>query len=707
MKFIDLFSGIGGFRIGMENAGFECVYSAEIDPHAAEMYFMNYGDNPLKDITKIDAHLLPDFDVLCAGFPCQSFSVSGKRLGFYDETRGTLFFDIYRILEAKKPKAFILENVKNLSTHDKGRTMNVIISSLENLGYTVNYSILNSRDFAVPQNRERTIIVGTLKNTYFDFNDLNKTTINSMNDFLDEDIDENEVLDKNEYTLIPKEYVKRQKESGLIFVGYRNKKIRTKGVREGTEHLSRVHKQPNRIYSSEGNHPTLSSQEPSGRYFVLDQIHNNVRKLSLDECYRFMGFPENFIKYGKKSELYRRIGNSVNPIMIEQVGKNLMKILKRDGEKVTDTVREDLEKIYNYCKETDLEKLTSDYHLDEKQLDAVNIIVEKEETFKGVYTVLLSSLIYKYMNSKQDVRLHQTIMENGYSGRSFDTKYVTPFLKSKRFRGAMKESGWLTRSLEQNHPYNKMFPGKIRNSKVKSAFLDILDDIEERKVNPLNYITNIIKRSIQEKDKQNVELINPIKKEEHLKIDEIINLLEKHFSYKYNSRGASILPVVAFQSIYECLTKELSRYSDKKVDSLASHYSSDKSSGATGDVVIRDEKGLLFEVVEVKYGIEIDNIILEDAYNKIKTTNTQRYYILSTIEPSLRQKEEFQKRIDEISLEHGVQIIINGLMKTLSYYLRLLSNTNKFIEKYIENIENNPEINYEHKISWNYISQNK
>lgn len=703
MKFIDLFSGIGGFRIGMENAGFECVYSAEIDQHASEMYFMNYGDNPLQDITKINAKNLPDFDVLCAGFPCQSFSVSGKRLGFYDETRGTLFFDIHRILAEKKPKAFILENVKNLETHDKGRTMNIILSSLENLGYFVNYSILNSKDFGVPQNRERTIIVGTLKSSFFDFEELEKNIVNNMESFLDDDINKDSILKKEDYTIISEEHIKRQKNSGLIFIGYRNKKIRTKGVRQGTEHLSRVHKQPNRIYSSKGNHPTLSSQEPSGRYFILDHRIGEVRKLSLNECYRFMGFPENFIKHGKNSDLYRRIGNSVNPLMVEQVGKQLKKILQRDEVGMSFDIREELEKMYAYTKNKNLEELSNEYFLDEKQLNNVNKIVEKEETFKGVYTVLLSSLIYKYFNPRQDVRNHQTIMENGYSGRSFDTKYVTPFLKSKRFRGAMKESGWLTRSLEQNHPYNKSFPGKIRNNDVKSSFLNIFEDVEEKEVKPENYIFHIIKRSIDEKEKQNVELLNPIKKEEDLNINEIIGLLEKHFSFKYSSRGASILPVVAFQSVYECLVKELFRYKDKKIDQLASHYSSDKSSGSTGDVVVRNNDDSLFEVVEVKYEIEIDDIMIEDAYNKIKSTSVQRYYILSTIEPTKSQKEQFDKRIKEISEEHGVQIIVNGLIKTLNYYLRLLTNTNKFLETYINNIENNPEINYEHKISWNTI----
>lgn len=155
VKFIDLFAGIGGFRLGFEQNGCECVFSSEIEPHACEMYELNFNENPYCDITTLDPKTIPDFDILCAGFPCQAFSICGKQKGFYDETRGTLFFDICRILGEKKPKAFVLENVFNLATHDKGRTLSVMLNSLEALGYTVTHRVLNARDFNVPQNRER------------------------------------------------------------------------------------------------------------------------------------------------------------------------------------------------------------------------------------------------------------------------------------------------------------------------------------------------------------------------------------------------------------------------------------------------------------------------------------------------------------------------------------------------------------------------
>jgi len=180
LRFIDLFAGIGGFRMGMEMSGFECVYSSEINDHACQMYLENFGDFPKSDITKVDPKNIPDFDILCAGFPCQSFSICGKQEGFYDEIRGTLFFDICRVLEAKKPRAFILENVSNLEKHDKGRTLSVMMHSLMSLGYTVTYKVLNAKDFGVPQNRERVIIVGSKEGILFDFSKMKTKPVQSI-----------------------------------------------------------------------------------------------------------------------------------------------------------------------------------------------------------------------------------------------------------------------------------------------------------------------------------------------------------------------------------------------------------------------------------------------------------------------------------------------------------------------------------------------
>lgn len=167
--FIDLFAGIGGIRLGFESVGGKCVFASEIDADACKTYAANFGDCPHGDIRKISAEQIPDFDILLGGFPCQAFSIIGKKSGFDDETSGTLFFEIERILTAKRPPAFMLENVRNLTAHDCGKTFRVIIEHLTRLGYHVYYKVLNALDYGLPQKRERIIIVGFLQAVNFNF----------------------------------------------------------------------------------------------------------------------------------------------------------------------------------------------------------------------------------------------------------------------------------------------------------------------------------------------------------------------------------------------------------------------------------------------------------------------------------------------------------------------------------------------------------
>lgn len=317
VKFIDLFCGIGGIRMGMETQKFQCVFSSDINIECQKTYNENFGELPQGDIMEIDENTIPNHDILCAGFPCQPFSISGKQKGFED-TRGTLFFEICRIINAKKPPVVFLENVKHLVHHDKGKTLSTIIDKLTELGYDVSWKVLNGADFGVAQNRERIIIIGSRLGK-FNFDKIRTVPRKMLYEFLDVDGDF-EFLQPSEYTLI--DNPKQQPSSGLIFVGYRNKSIRKVGVRPGTEHLSRVHKQPNRIYSASGIHPTLPSQETSGRFFILTN-DNRVRKLTLNECWRIMGFPENYKKISPIGEQYKQLGNSVCVPMIEAVAKEI------------------------------------------------------------------------------------------------------------------------------------------------------------------------------------------------------------------------------------------------------------------------------------------------------------------------------------------------------------------------------------------------
>lgn len=313
--FIDLFAGIGGFRIPMQELKGKCVFTSEFNYYAQLTYEKNFGEIPFGDITKLDLNIVPNHDVLLAGFPCQPFSISGKMKGFED-TRGTLIYNIFQIIEMRKPKVVFLENVKHLVHHNKGNTLKTIIKDLQLLGYKVSWKVLNASDFGVAQNRERIIIIGH-QEKLFDFTQLKTQKHKPV---LKDVLDKNVVFEylNEPYTLL--EDYKKQ-ESGLIFIGYRDKKIRKAGVRPGTENLSRVHKQPNRIYSAEGLHPALPSQESSGRFWIYDE--GKVRKLTINECYKIMGFPNNFIKINNTAESYRQIGNSVCIPMVKEIAQHI------------------------------------------------------------------------------------------------------------------------------------------------------------------------------------------------------------------------------------------------------------------------------------------------------------------------------------------------------------------------------------------------
>ncbi|MGB5769798.1 MAG: DNA cytosine methyltransferase [Crocosphaera sp.] len=469
LKFIDLFAGIGGFRMAFETVGYQCVYSCEINEPCQKVYYNNFGEIPDKDITEIIPSHLPNFDVLTAGFPCQPFSISGKKQGFKD-TRGTLFFHICEIIAIKKPSVIVLENVKHLIYHEKGKTLETIIYALEDLGYLVDYKLLNAKYFGIPQHRERIIIIGT-RHKKFDFNLITyQKPVPKLRDFLCSN-GNFEYLKPQEYTLIesPKQQI-----SGLIFVGYRNKNIWKTGIRPNTEHLSRVHRQPNRIYSIDGVHPTIPSQETSGRFFIYIPEENAVRKLTIQECYRIMGFPADFIIHPSLSEAYKQIGNSICIPLFKELAINIKEQIfqptiaqnsinhKQSQEKYINKLTLQLE-ITGITIMNHREKLLRIYDLSEninnlhdsipsEYLDYLKIIAKYSPKQKGVYTVLITLLTHKIIEPKQDIRYHQKNLPNGFSGRTIDTQYITPTLKELGLP-AMAESGWLTRSLEQPYPY--------------------------------------------------------------------------------------------------------------------------------------------------------------------------------------------------------------------------------------------------------------
>lgn len=356
-----------------------------------------------------------------------------------------------------------------------------------------------------------------------------------------------------------------------------------------------------------------------------------------------------------------------------------------------------LEKIYNESMEIvgSDDRIKSD--LDENTSNHLLEILARSESAKAVITVILTSAVYKKLNPEQDIRNHQTGITNGYSGRTFDTKYITPFLKSVKFP-AMAESGWLTRSLEQKKPYDSNYSGAVRPDSLKVAFLETIDFIQRGKdIDKL--LSFLFQGLIIQRNAQQINLAKPL----NLPIATIIDILCKHFDTKYSADGASRLPVLALYAAYQCLMNETKRFEGKVLLPMESHTSADTRSGRIGDIDIIDEKGRAFEAVEVKHGIPITAQHLKIAFEKFKTTQVSRYYLLSTANIDASQADEITKEIDWIKNIHGCHVIANGLISSLKYYLRLISNISEFIENYVNLVETDTALKFEHKAGWNNI----
>lgn len=309
-KFIDLFAGIGGIRLAFEPYG-ECVFSCEWDLKAQETYFANFGETPVGDIRQVDEKEVPDHDILLAGFPCQPFSIAGvskkkslgRQHGFLDETQGTLFFDIARILKEKQPQAFLLENVKNLRSHEKGRTFKVIKDVLEDeLGYTVYHQVINARGL-VPQNRERIYIVGFKKPLKFKFPEIPKKGP-ALRTILEENVDDKYTLSDKLWSFLQAYKEKHMKKGNGFGYGLAN-----------IDSYSR----------------TLSARYyKDGSEILIPQEGKNPRKLTPKECARLQGFPDTFKIVVSNTAAYKQFGNSVAVPVVELIAEKMIQAIERD-----------------------------------------------------------------------------------------------------------------------------------------------------------------------------------------------------------------------------------------------------------------------------------------------------------------------------------------------------------------------------------------
>jgi len=304
--FIDLFAGIGGMRIAFEKAGGSCVFSSEWDKFAQETYSKNFKDKPHGDITQIKSRLVPDHDILIAGFPCQPFSNAGAKMGF-DDIRGTLFLDIIRIAKYRKPSMMLLENVKGLKGHDSGHTFAVILHSLDKIGYDVFYKILNAKDFGVPQNRERIYLVCVNRKKIgkidFKFPEPKKNNVTFLGDILEDSVD-------------PKYTISRK-----LWAGHKRRLAAHKVKGNGFGYSIFDENSP---YTS-----TISARYyKDGSEILISQGRRNPRKVTPREAARLQGFPDSFKIVVSDNQAYKQFGNSVAVPVVFAVAKQMVKFLK-------------------------------------------------------------------------------------------------------------------------------------------------------------------------------------------------------------------------------------------------------------------------------------------------------------------------------------------------------------------------------------------
>lgn len=318
--FIDLFAGIGGFHYALSSFGAECIFASEIDTKAANIYQINHNLKPDGDITQIDELDIPKHDILCAGFPCQAFSISGKQKGFED-TRGTLFFDIARIVNFHKPKILFLENVKNFIKHDNGKTLDTVVKVLEDMSYKVRYEVLNTSNFGLPQNRERVYIVAfrsDIDSSNFQFPRLNLKS--SLNEILEIEPEDGKVINRPD-TKINKDFQPQSNIFGVLESP--NRAIQIGKVNKGG--------QGERIYHPSGHAITLSAYGGgAGSKTGLYKIGEIIRKLSPRECARLQGYPETFVIPNSISEAQKQFGNSVSINVLQHITKQITNVLEEN-----------------------------------------------------------------------------------------------------------------------------------------------------------------------------------------------------------------------------------------------------------------------------------------------------------------------------------------------------------------------------------------
>ena len=316
---------------------------------------------------------------------------------------------------------------------------------------------------------------------------------------------------------------------------------------------------------------------------------------------------------------------------------------------------------------------------------------------KAALAVVATLLTRKAAIPEQDIRMHQAGMSGGFSGRGLDERLVTPFMKANNFPAMTSGSGWLTRSIGMPMPYGPDYRGNVRPPAVKAAFLGAVDEIQSGRVDAANALAFLLAGLIVQRDASaNIKLDRPV----NLTVAQIIARLTAHFAA--TEPGAARLPTLAIHAVYRRLTAEMRRYEGCKLEPLQPHTAADEKTGMLGDVQVTDADGRAMEAVEIKHNIPLTAALVRDCYAKFKTSSVRTFYLLSTRD-EIADPEAVDRALADILRNHGCQMIVNGLVPTLKYYLRLLNDAGAFVDEYVAHLETDPAVNYALKEAWNQL----
>lgn len=328
------------------------------------------------------------------------------------------------------------------------------------------------------------------------------------------------------------------------------------------------------------------------------------------------------------------------------------------------------------------------------------VVIAHQERARGALAVLTTLLAKKIASPEQDIRMHQAGMSGGFSGRVLDTRVVTPFLRERDFPYMASGTGWLTRSLEQPAPYTPDYPGNIRPASVKRAFLSIIDGVQTGGAPAEPVLRGLLWGLIEFRERNSrISLARPV----NLSVSETVDKIRRHYAMPL--QGAARLPVLAIHAMLSIVTREMDRYAECSLLPLEHHTAADTRTDTVGDAQIVNSDGVPFEGYEIKHNIPITSALIGTSFEKFRATPIERFYILTTYDHA--DYSEFAPDIQRVADIHGCQLILNGVDRTLMYYLRLIGKPQEFVHQYVSRLESDQSVGFQLKTAWNQIVESQ